>query len=305
MTLEQLRIFVAVADRLHFTRAAQAMGLTQSAVSASVAALESWAGIALFHRIGRRVELTSEGTAFLAEARGVLRSAARASETLRDLSGLVCGRLTLMGSQTVATYWLPPRLHAFRQAHPGVEIALGIGNTAEVAAALLAGEIELGVVEGEVDSDRLEKREVGEDRMVLVLGGQYRGLGDSVIDAEGLRRLPWVIREPGSGTRAVWEALLARHEIGPSDVAIALELPSNEAVGAAVEAGAGASVLSRLIVANSRAAGKLVAAANILPPRRFTALTHADLGLSRAARAFLGDQATRNIYEPSVPPGPG
>lgn len=287
MTLEQLRIFVAVADRLHFTRAAQALGLTQSAASAAVAQLESWSRIALFHRIGRRVELTAEGADFLVEARAVLGSAERAKETLRDLSGLARGRLVVMGSQTVATYWLPPRLHAFRQAYPGIEIALGIGNTAAVAAATLAGEIELGFVEGEAASDQLDAQVVGEDQMVLVVGGEYRSLGDSVLGPDQLRRLPWVMREPGSGTRAACEALLARHGLGLADIAIALELPSNEAVCAALEAGAGASVLSRMIAANGRAAGKLVAAANILPQRRFTALKHRDRRLSRAGRAFL------------------
>ena len=291
MTLEQLRIFVAVAERLHFTRAAAALGLTQSAVSAAVAALEQWAGLALFHRLGRRVELTVEGSAFLGEARSVLGSAADAKSLIDDLSGLARGCLAVMGSQTVATYWLPSRLHRFRLAHPGIDISLRIGNTAEVAAAVVAGESELGFVEGEVTADSLEIRPVGDDRMVLVVGGDYRHRCDHLIEREELRRIPWVIREPGSGTRSACEAVLADHALSLADVTVALELPSNEAVCVAVEAGAGATVTSRLIAANGIAAGKLVAAAGKPLARRFSALRRRDRHLSRAGRAFLASVA--------------
>jgi len=287
MTLEQLRIFTAVAERLHFTQAAQALGLTQSAVSAAIAALEAGTGVALFHRIGRRVELTAAGDVLLTEAREVLRSARQAETALAELSGLARGHLAVMGSQTIATYWLPPRLHRFREAHPGVDLALSIGNTTQVADAVLAGTVELGFVEGEVDLPALEGRAVDDDRMVLVLGGEHGWAADRALGREELQRLPWVLREPGSGTRAACQALLTSRGLTLDDVTVALELPSNEAVRTAVEAGAGASVLSMLVVGTGLRAGTLKAAACALPGRRFTALRHRDRRLSSAARAFL------------------
>ena len=146
MTLEQLRIFVAVAEREHVTRAAEALNLTQSAVSAAVTALEARHGVALFDRVGRGVVLNPAGAVFLEEARAVLARAALAESALADLSGLAHGRLSIHASQTIASYWLPSRLAAFHAAHPGIDLAIAIGNTAQVARAVAEGETELGLV---------------------------------------------------------------------------------------------------------------------------------------------------------------
>src|SRR5215831_2537338 len=117
MTLEQLRIFEAVAEREHVTRAAEALNLTQSAVSAAIAALEERHSVALFSRVGRRVELTDAGRLFLDEARAVLARARAAELALSEIAGLERGALTIYGSQTIASYWLPPRLVSFQGHH--------------------------------------------------------------------------------------------------------------------------------------------------------------------------------------------
>jgi len=114
MTLEQLRIFIAVAERQHVTQAASQLNLTQSATSAAIAALETRYGIKLFDRIGRGIVLTQAGREFLGEARGVVARAKAAAQVLNDLAGLKRGLLNVAASQTVANYWLPPRIEAFR-----------------------------------------------------------------------------------------------------------------------------------------------------------------------------------------------
>ena len=139
MTLEQLRIFVAVAEREHVTRAAEALRLTQSAVSAAIAALEAHYGVSLFDRVGRRIELNEEGRTFLGEARAVLARAAAAELALSELSGLKRGTLTVQASQTIASYWLPARLVEFRRAYPSIDVKLSVGNTAQVAKAVADG----------------------------------------------------------------------------------------------------------------------------------------------------------------------
>ena len=131
MTLEQLRLFVAVAECEHVTRAAEILHRTQSAVSSAIASLERGSGVALFHRVGRRIQLTEEGRVFLTEARAVLAQAAAAERALSDLAGLKRGMLSVMASQTIASYWLPQRLVAFRAKHPHVAVKALIGNTAE------------------------------------------------------------------------------------------------------------------------------------------------------------------------------
>src|SRR5690242_8521989 len=155
MTLEQLRIFVAVAERQHMTRAAVALNLTQSAVSAAVAALEARHDVRLFHRIGRRIELTEAGHALLDDARALLSSAAAAEQALADRGRLLRGRLALAASQTIAGYWLPRFLARFSAAHPGVAIDLSIGNSAQAAAQVRTGAAELGFVEGRIDDPAL------------------------------------------------------------------------------------------------------------------------------------------------------
>src|SRR3984957_8603214 len=136
MTLEQLRVFVAVAERQHVTRAAAMLNLAQSAVSAAIAALEARHGTKLFHRVGRGIELTEGGALFLAEARAVLARAESADLVLAELGGLKRGTLRVQASQTIASYWIPRHLVRFRRAHPGIDIRLAIGNTAQVAAAV-------------------------------------------------------------------------------------------------------------------------------------------------------------------------
>ena len=130
MTLEQLRIFIAVAEREHVTRAAQALNLTQSAVSAAVRALEAQHGVELFDRIGRGIALTEAGRLFLTEARGVLARAEAAELALSELAGLQRGNLHIHASQTIASYWLPHRLVRFRAAHPGIVTHVAMSNTA-------------------------------------------------------------------------------------------------------------------------------------------------------------------------------
>ncbi len=127
MTLEQLRIFVAVAERQHVTAAARALNLTQSAVSNALAALEERHGIHLFDRVGRGVVLNENGRLFLGEAQAVLARVRLAEAALADLGGLRRGRLAVFASQTIAGYWLPERLVRFHENHPAVELDVQVG----------------------------------------------------------------------------------------------------------------------------------------------------------------------------------
>jgi DNA-binding transcriptional LysR family regulator len=286
MTLEQLRIFIAVAEREHMTHAAAALNMTQSAVSAAITALETRHCVKLFDRVGRRIALTSVGKAFVVEAKAVLARSLAAEQALADLAGLKTGALSLAASQTIGNYWLPPRLSRFAELYPGVSIKLTIGNTEEVAALAVAGEIDLGFVEGEVDAPALAIRPIDEDELILV-AAPHRSPPVNGLDVKWLTQAPWVARERGSGTRTVFEAALEKFGVATSDRNIVLELPSNEAVCAAVEAGSGLAAMSRLVVSASIKAGSLVALPLALPRRQFFLLRHKERYESLAARAFV------------------
>lgn len=287
MTLDQLRIFIAVAEREHITQAAAALNLTQSAVSAAVAALEERHAVRLFDRVGRRIVLTEAGRVFLGEARSVLARAEQAERVLGDLAGLKRGRLRLGASQTVANYWLPPLMQQFRAEHPGFDLELVTGNTTEVAKMVHAATVDLGFIEGEVQDPTLSILSLPGDELALVVAPGHHWAAQPPTTRAALKAARWVLREPGSGTRAVCAAALALHGLSIDDIEIALELPSNEAVRSAVEAGAGATVLSTLVVAPSITAGQLVRVPFDLPPRQFYALRHKARHLSLAEQRFL------------------
>ena len=286
MTLEQLRLFVAVAEREHMTRAAAALHRTQSAVSAAIAGLEAQSGVTLFHRVGRRIVLTEEGRAFLAEARAVVAQADAAQRALADLAGMKRGSLSVMASQTIASYWLPPKLVAFRAAHPQVAVKVLAGNTAEVAAAVAEGRAEIGLVEGEVKDPMLEQTLIGHDRLVIVVPKDHPWTMKPPRPADLLKE-KWVLREKGSGTRSAFEAAIAGKGVDVAKLNVSLELPSNEAVRLAVREGAGASALSELVAEAGIRFGALAPVKFPLPERAFHAIRHRERYLSKSGAAFL------------------
>jgi DNA-binding transcriptional LysR family regulator len=287
MTLDQLRIFVAVAERQHVTRAAEALNLTQSAVSSAITTLEGRHGVALFDRVGRSIVLNAAGQVFLEEARAVLARASAAEDALDDLGALKRGRLSIQASQTIASWWLPARLAAFHTRHPGIRIDVAIGNTRDVAQAVIDGRAELGLVEGEVDEPALTRTVLDHDELVLVVSADHPMAQDGAGPPD-LKALSWVLREPGSGTRSAFEAALAEHGLTVEDLDVAMTLPGNEAVASAVAAGVGATVLSRTVIAARLRSGELAVLPLVLPARAFWLLRHKQRYSSKAGETFLG-----------------
>jgi DNA-binding transcriptional LysR family regulator len=287
MTLEQLRIFVAVAEREHVTRAAHELNLTQSATSAAVATLETRYGVHLFDRIGRRIALTHTGRLFLIEARAVILRAEAAELALNDIAGLKRGSLTVGASQTIANYWLPSRLQDFKRRYPGITLRLRIGNTEQIAQAVVDGICELGLVEGETDHPSLDRQEIAGDSLIVVVGTAHPWAGQRKVTPRALTTTPWILREPGSGTRSMFEASLKDFGLALSDLTIALELPSNEAVRCAVESGTSATAISNLVAAASLAGKTLHKVRIALPKRSFIILRHKERYKSRVEAAFM------------------
>ncbi|HEY4318773.1 MAG TPA: LysR family transcriptional regulator [Herbaspirillum sp.] len=286
MTLEQLRIFVEVAERQHLTQAAAALYLTPSAVSSAIRALEDRYGVPLFNRVGRRIETTETGRAFLSEARHTLASARAAEMMLSEMGSLKRGSLRLQASQTIASYWLPPLLVDFQKRHPAIAIELTVGNTQSVAEAVLAGDADLGFVEGQVEDDALTVKEVGRDRLVMVAAPGHPLAHGKSIAARDLLDCRWIMRETGSGTRSAFAAVLKSHALDPAMLDIALTLPSNEALVSAAGASDLATVVSELVAGPLIEAGQLVRIAFDLPPRAFYLLHHRQRYRTKASLAM-------------------
>jgi DNA-binding transcriptional LysR family regulator len=290
MTLEQLRIFITVAETLNMRRASELLHLTQPAVSAAVRALEARHGTRLLDRVGRGLELNAAGRTFLPEARGVLARAEDARRVLDDLAGLARGEVRVAASQTVATYWLPAGLARFAARYPGVDITMAVGNTAQAIAAVLAGEADIAFVEGAVDHDLLHVDRMGGDRLGLYAALDHPLVG-ALIEPDVLRTASWVLREPGSGTREHFAASLADIGIAISDLSVRLTLPSNGAVLEAVAAGNMIGAVSDLAAASRVAAGTVARLGCTFPTRDFKRAVHRARRLSRATAAFVDEIA--------------
>jgi DNA-binding transcriptional LysR family regulator len=241
--------------------------------------------------------LTAAGRLFIPEARAVLAAAAAAALTLIEIGGLQRGVLSVEASQTIASYWLPRHLVAFRRAWPLIDVRLSIGNTAQVAESVEAGRVEVGFIEGAIDNPHLDARPVARDQLALVVGAGHPWAERTTLKAEDLRAGEWVLRERGSGTRSEFAAALRGLGVDPAALRIAMELPSNEAVRAAVEAGMGASALSASVAAAGIEAGLLRELPLRLPDRAFYALSHRERRSSPAAEALLAIIAQSGVRQ--------
>jgi DNA-binding transcriptional LysR family regulator len=287
MTLEQLRVFVEVADRLHMTQAAAALNLTQSTASAAIHALETRLDTALFDRIGKRLELTEAGRVLLPEAKAILSKVLGAEQALAELRGLLRGRLRLWASQTIGGYWLPPYLYRFHDAHPGVTIELQIANSLQVSRAVLSGDADLGFVDGEIDEPVLVQVSVAVDQLVVVVAKSHELAMRKTVEFDDLRGASWVLHEKGAGTRQVFEKALRQSGVDPAELNVVMELPSNETVRSLVEAGAGVTVLPRVVVEDKLSAGTLVELPFRRVDRRYVAIRHGDRHRGRAESVLL------------------
>jgi DNA-binding transcriptional LysR family regulator len=282
MTLEQLRIFLAVAAHQHVTRAAETLHLTQSAVSAAISALETRHDVRLFDRVGRRIELTETGRLLVPQAEAVLAAAETATLMLADVADTTTGRVRIHSSQTVASYWLPERLVRFHERHPGVAIELTVANTTQAALAVMEGKADLGVVESSVARPHLTTNVVATDQLVVVVAPGHPFATAQKLPVARLKESDWILREHGSGTRAEFEDWLEDKGGALDDLTVTLDLPSNEAVLAAIMAGSSATVLSKRAAMAASAAGLV----KMLPlegaERQFFVIRHSDRHRTRA-----------------------
>lgn len=285
MTLDQLRIFVAVASVEHITRGAEKLNLSQSAVSAAIRALEMRYGVDLFDRVGRSIVLNQAGRQFLIEARKVLASAAAAEAAIADLGSLRKGELSIMASNTIVSNWLPRRLAAYRGRYPGVRLLTSMGNTSDVTAAVKAGVVEIGLIEWPTEESGVAATHIDEDEMIVIVPSEHRWAAKEV-QVQDLTETSWVLREQGSGTRRAFDTLLERYGTTRAAVEIALELPDNAAVVDAVRHGVGATLISRSAAEALIRSGAVVQAPLSTIPRPYFLIRNPERYHSGPARAF-------------------
>jgi len=216
--------------------------------------LERYLHVHLFDRIGRRVHLSQAGEILADYARRLFALAQEAEQAMAEVRALGRGRLRIGASTTIGTYLLPGVLAEFRRCHPNVELLVQIENTEHVHGRLAALELDVGLSEGFVEDEDLDAEVFHRDELVVIAPPGHRLAKSPRVPLSALREELFVLREPGSGTRAVEERALARLKL---PVRVALALGSTEAIKRVVAEGVGLAIVSRLAVHAECATGTL------------------------------------------------
>ncbi len=240
-TLHQLKVFEAVARHNSFTRAAEELFLTQPTVSMQVKQLTKAVGLPLFDQVGKRLYLTEAGQQLLLASREIFDRLDQIEMTVADLKGLKQGKLRL-AVITTAKYFVPRLLGPFCQKYPGIDIALQVTNHRGITERLGENLDDLYIVSQLPEGLNLSYHPVLENPLVVLAAASHPLVGQKQIPIESLADEPFIMREPGSGTRKSVQELFDRHGVS---VKVRLELGSNEAIKQAIAGGLGISVLSR------------------------------------------------------------
>lgn len=255
MNLSQLKTFVSVVDHGSFSEAARALGLSQPSVTMQIQALEADCGAMLLDRHHRRIALTEAGAALLPHVRVILAELDEARLSIDALSGTIAGSLTVAASTTPGQYILPRILGGFLAENPGVAITLRVYDSTDVASYVEAGDADLGMTGVEVTGARVSFEQLGTDELVLICPPGHPLSRTGVAAFADLLGEPFVVREAGSGTRAVAEDAIRRAGVDPGDLRVAMELGTNEAVVAAVEGGMGLAIVSAHVAGRALQSG--------------------------------------------------
>lgn len=226
MNLHLLRIFAAVVEQKSFSKAGEVQGVSQPAVSKAVRELEDQLQVVLLERGGRSFRPSEAGQMLYKYARGIFAMERAAIEAVQAYSDLNRGTLIIGASTTIAAYWLPRYIATFSERHPAISIKLLSGNTQHVAQWLLDCDIDVALVEGIVNDERLEIRSWRRERMVVIASPGTVQEGRK-LRATDLSRQTWLLREPGSGSRGVVETELERLGVTPKRQ---IEAGSNEII---------------------------------------------------------------------------
>ncbi len=286
----KLRVFCTVAETKSFSKASSIIHLTQPAVSLQIQALEELYETKLFDRSSSNVTLTPAGELLYKYAKQILGLYAEAEKEIGDLTGLVKGSIALGASTTIANYFLPKVIADFRKTRPRIKIHLQVGNTKRIVDLLKAGNIDLGLVEGDVSKQRIEVEKLIDDELCLIVPTQHTWAKRRDVSIFELTKEPFIFREEGSGTRQVIEKYFAKHGITTQNMKISMVLGSTEAIKHAVESGMGVSILSRWAALKEVKFGtlKLLSFREEKMMRDFSLVSQKHSVSSHAVEEFLG-----------------
>lgn len=288
--MKHLETFCKVAEMESFSRAGEAIYLTQPTVSGHIASLEQTVGLKLFDRLGRRVVLTTGGRVLYRYAKEILKLRDEALNAVYEFSHLIKGRITIGGSTIPGEYVLPKVMGRFQHEAPGISMRLIIADSQEVIDRLLAGEIEVGVVGMRYEGERVDAYPLLHDRVIIIASPQHPLASRGKVSWEELRAAPLLIRERGSGTRKAFEGYIQAAGLRLDDFNVIAEVGSSTAVKEGVKGGVGLGIISDLAVHDEIAGGlvhEITIRGESALERDFFAVVPTGRELSPPARRFL------------------
>lgn len=289
MDIRRLEVFCKVVELKSFTRAAEAVHLSQPSVSEHVRVLEETVGEKLLDRLGREALVTGAGQVLYRYARRIIQLRDEAVQAVRSYGGQLSGTLRLGASTIPGSYLLPQRLEAFQTQVPGTKVMLRISGTARIVEEILQGDLELGLIGALWKDQALACQPFGADQLVLTVAPGHPWARRNEVDVRELSAEPFILRERGSGTRMVMTQVLAAHGVEVDKLDLCAEMGSTEAVRQGVKAGLGISILSSLAVAEDARLGTLVCIplAGVSIERPFFLAHRKNRQLSPLGQAFL------------------
>ena len=288
MDLRQLEIFVKVAELGSFSRAAEALFLTQPTVSEHIRTLEDELGVRLLDRLGRGAAVTKGGALLLSHAKRMLALAREARQAMESFQGRMSGELLVGASTIPGEYILPALIGRFKEKFPDIAITLLIGDSQAAIEWVAEGRAEIGVVGARSTHRGIEFRELMPDYIVLIVSSAHPWHGRKQVTLEELRGEPLLLRERGSGTRGALETALREAGADIAAFRVVGEMGSTQAIKQAVKAGVGVSLVSRRAVEEECRAGSVwcLRVKDLKVTRAFYLATNRERSRSPLAEAF-------------------
>ncbi len=284
MTLRHYAVFVAVCDRMNMTAAAEKLFMSQSAVSQTIAEMETHYGVRLFERLSRKLYLTQPGEKLLGYARHIIRMNAEAEAEMRTLQKT--GAIRLGASVTIGACLLPGLVAAFRDTYPGPPIEVTENNTEAIQQMIVDDRLDLGLVEGDVTLRDVVTRALLEDELILICARSHPFATRGSINPALLADEDFVLREVGSGTRRTFERAMAAANV---PWRATWTCNNADAIKSAVAAGLGISIISRRAVERELEDGLIGTATveGLRFLRDFKLIYHKNKYLTEAMRALI------------------
>jgi DNA-binding transcriptional LysR family regulator len=286
MDVRDLQIFLSVAKYLNYTRAAEEVNLSQPSVSVRMRELERDLGSKLFEQLGKKIALTEAGHLLVPYATRIIGAMSDARHAIDELQGLERGLLRIGASTTPGMYLIPRTLAHFKRSYPKIEVHLAVRDTRQIEDGVIRNEFDFGFVGGHLAGDEVDVLPWITDHLVLVVPPNHILARKKSVKIVDLRKERFILREPGSATRAAIVNHLQKADLAVETV---MEMENPESVKKAVQSGLGIAFISKFAVETELKAKSLVAipVKGLDINRELKIVYRKDKHLSRASQAFI------------------